>query len=186
MYADGLIRARVDVDSPEFLRRLKALEPDAVEMVYELHSQAVLRYALRQTGDWNQAQDLASEAFVRLLETIERYEPRGVSLLAWLYRVVRNLAIDQRRRHGRRPQVSLDEVVEEQSVVPEFSAEALDLVEAMAALSDEHREVLHLRFQEQMSTDEVALILGRSSAAVRSLQHRALEALRRRLGADGA
>ena len=65
-----------------------------------------------------------------------------------------------------------------------MSANALDLAQALTSLSPEHREVIVLRFLEQRSADDVALILGKSESAVRSLQHRALEALRQRLGED--
>lgn len=175
------------VDSPGFLDRLKALEPGAIETVYQLYGPALLRYAYRQTGDWAEAQDIASEAFVRLLESIERYQPQGSTLLAWLYRVARNLAIDRRRRMGRHPEIALQEVLAAAPAAEaEFSAEAHDLVQALAALSAEHREVLLLRFREGLSAQEVAAALGRSPAAVRALQHRALQALRSRLEAGGA
>lgn len=173
------------VDSLEFLARLKGLEPDAIELVYQMYGPAILRYAYRQTGDWARAQDVASEAFVRLLESIGRYQPRGVPLVAWLYRVARNLVIDEGRRQRRWTLVPLQEAPEAGAEGPEFSADIQDLAQALADLSAEQRQVLLLRFREGLSGAQVAQILGRSESAIRSLQHRALETLRRRLEAGG-
>lgn len=172
-------------DSPPFLARLKALDPAAIEAVYEGYGPVLLRYSYRQTNDWSQAQDVVSEVFVRLMQSIDRYQPRGTPLLAWLYRVARNAAIDQRRR-TQRWVTGNDAQLEQWAGKVVMSADAVDLSQALAALSAEHREVIVLRFLEQLSADDVALVLKKSESAVRSLQHRALEALRQRLGADYA
>lgn len=174
------------IDSPEFLERLQALETDAVEVVYALHAPKLLAYAYRHTGDWNLAQDMVADAFVRLLESVHRFQPRGSSLLAWLYRVTRNLIIDQRRKASRRPAVALDLAESRADPKQEFSAEVHDLVRELASLAPDQQEVLLLRFQQGLSAEEAGVVLGRSSSAARSLQHRALEALRQRLDTGDA
>lgn len=172
-------------DSPPFLARLKALEPTAIEALYEGYGPVLLRYSYRQTNDWSQAQDIVSEVFLRLLRSIDRYQPRGTPLLAWLYRIARNAAIDQRRR-TQHWVTGVDAQLEGWAGKVVMSANALDLAQALTSLSPEHREVVVLRFLEQRSAEDVALILGKSESAVRSLQHRALEVLRQRLGDDYA
>ena len=170
-------------DEAALVERLKAHDRDALRQVYRLHADGVYRYALFQLGDWAAAEDVVSEVFLRLLKTIDQYEYRGIPLRAYLYRIARNLVVDQQRRGNRLSPLEAAPSRLTQSVNPALVAEQQlgweELQEAMRELTEEQREVVMLRFVEGMDHRQVANVVGKSEASVKSLQHRALAALRR-------
>jgi RNA polymerase sigma-70 factor (ECF subfamily) len=121
--------------------------------------------------------------FVKALHSIDRYQERGLPFVAFLYRIARNAAID-RSRTLKQP-LSVDELVIEPSSKQNVEAEATLAVDrsillaALTKLKTEHRDVIVMRFIEGFSALEVATALGKTEGAVRTLQHRALERLRK-------
>jgi len=126
-----------------------------------------------------------ADVFLRAMEALDRYEDRGLPFVAFLFRVARNAAIDKSRRT--RPDLSVDELVNHPEAGQNVEADAMRslertaLMNAMAKLKSDYREVLLLRFVEGYGAAEVGKMTGRSEGAVRTLQHRALERLRREL-----
>jgi RNA polymerase sigma-70 factor, ECF subfamily len=122
---------------------------------------------------------------------MHRYQDRGLPFVAFLYRIARNAAID-RARVRRDPLLPLDDVPQSVGATNDVERDAIagtDKATLMAALSKlkaEHREVLVLRFLEGYSGIDVARMLGKSEGAVRILQHRAMERLRKAFGAAEA
>jgi RNA polymerase sigma-70 factor (ECF subfamily) len=160
----------------------------ACASLYDLHYGAVYRYCYYRVGDEGLAEDLASEVFMRMVERLDRYQVRGRPLLAWLYTIARNLVIDAHRRRGRASHVSLAEEAEltgdgkdELITRVDRRIQAGSLAAAMKHLTEEQRQVILLKFMEDMSNPEIARILGKSVGSVKSLQHRALGALRREM-----
>ena len=136
------------------------------------------------------AEDLASDVFVNALKAISTYEERGLEFTAWLFRIAHNKLIDHYRRAGIRQTTSLDEFEQgdsESELVSSNSegadADKIDIDNALRALGDDQRQVIHLRFAEGLTSHEVAAVLGKSLASVKILQHRALKALKMALGA---
>jgi RNA polymerase sigma-70 factor (ECF subfamily) len=165
----------------------------AVEELYTLYADRIYRYLLARVGDGDLAADLTTEVFVRMISRLAGFhlnrERPAASFSAWLYRIAANLAADHYRGRGRFEQVSLD---------PELSFPAHDpgpdaiaerrettakLSQAIRVLSEDQRLVIIGKFVEEMSNTEVAAWLGKTEGAVKSLQHRALHALGRLLGA---
>jgi RNA polymerase sigma-70 factor (ECF subfamily) len=128
---------------------------------------------------------MASQVFVRMVEKLDSFRPRGRPLLAWLYTVARNLITDHYRRQERATQLPLDESLvavdddpvrdAEQRLLADCLAKVLDL------LTEEQRQVILTKFIEGYANVEVARMLGKTEGAIKSLQHRALAALRRGL-----
>jgi RNA polymerase sigma-70 factor (ECF subfamily) len=120
---------------------------------------------------------------VKALHSIDRYQERGLPFVAFLYRIARNAAID-RSRTLKQP-LSVDELVIEPASRQNVEADAtlaVDrsiLVAALTKLKTEHRDVIVMRFIEGYSALEVAAALGKTEGAIRTLQHRALERLRK-------
>jgi RNA polymerase sigma-70 factor (ECF subfamily) len=143
------------------------------------------RYLSWKVDDPKDAEDLAGEVFVRMLEGIR--DQTG-NLEAWLFRIAGNLLTDHyRRRAVRTETVGLpDEVAggEDPAAAAErkISGERLRL--GMKSLTEEQQEVVILRIILGYETDEVVEIMARSAGAVRALQFRALSALRDTLGAE--
>jgi RNA polymerase sigma-70 factor, ECF subfamily len=153
----------------------------AFGVLYESHLDRVYRYIYYRVGSTAEVEDLAEQVFLKAWEAIDRYEPRGVPFVAWLYRLAHNLVIDHYR--ARRPTLPLEDVGEAEepgvnildAVESQVDAEAVR--QAVRKLSPEHQQLLVLRFVEGMSHAEVAQITGKSEGATRVVQYRALQSL---------
>jgi RNA polymerase sigma-70 factor (ECF subfamily) len=145
---------------------------------------------LARTGAKAEAEDLVADVFLRAMEALDRYEDRGLPFVAYLFRIARNGAIDRTRRS--RPESSIEDLVHHPEARHNVEADAIRnaeqraLVAALAKLKAEYRDVLVLRFIEGYGAADVGRMTGRSEGAVRTLQHRALERLRRELARSGA
>lgn len=158
---------------------------DALAVLCSAFYPKVLKYMCYR-ADVVTAEDLTTEVFVKVIGNIRAQ--RG-SFPAWLYRIARNVVIDNARKQKARQEQPMDE----QTVNPVQAegdpavsvAREEDLRVAIAQLTDEQRELVTLKFIEGLSNDEVAEITGRKRGAIRALQFRALAALRDILG-EGA
>ena len=173
----------------KLIRRAQRGDPRAFAEIYDQHQPAIYRYCVCRVGSDAVAEDLTSEVFVRLVEGIDDFTYRGRPLLAWLYTVARNLVYDHHRLKGKADLVELDGELEAgleaRSPQPEEVANlALDqerLTTALEQLTEEQRQVIVLKFFEGMDNVAAAEVLEKSYGAVKALQHRGLEALRRAL-----
>jgi RNA polymerase sigma-70 factor (ECF subfamily) len=168
----------------ELILRAKAGEQEAWRQLYEQYAPAIYRYIYFRVDDVQLAEDLLADVFVRMFEGLHRYEDRGWPLSAWLYRIAHDRAVDSLRRRAYRQQVPLEawnESVDgpEQSVGMRLAFEEVSGV--LNELTDEQRQVIQLRFLEELSIQAVAQQLGRTEGSVKALQHRGLQALARRL-----
>jgi RNA polymerase sigma-70 factor (ECF subfamily) len=152
--------------------------------LYETTAPAVFRYCYARTHNAADAEDLLQQTFLRVVEALPRYEERGVPFEAWLFRVCRSVAVDAHRRV--RPQVPLgpDDEATLAAEGTRFGRDLLtDVLQALDGLTADQRQVIELRFFGDLSTRDIGLVMGRDEAAIRSMQSRALAALRRHLGA---
>ncbi|PZC49701.1 MAG: RNA polymerase sigma-70 factor, ECF subfamily [Chloroflexi bacterium] len=154
----------------------------AFQQLFESYAGDVGRYVNAITRRPDLAEDLVAETFLRVwkqlpsLRESERFE-------AWLFRIAHHVAVDAVR--ARRPSESDDLLIaleQETFRTPvewaEARADRAFLQAALEGLSEEHREVITLRFLLELSSKEVAAQMGRSDDAIRQLQHRALAQLR--------
>ncbi|HEV8670845.1 MAG TPA: RNA polymerase sigma factor [Candidatus Limnocylindria bacterium] len=165
------------------VRAAKSGDASAFGELYERYRDPIYRYCLSRTGTSHDAEDLTSDVFVKALHSLDRYQERGLPFVAFLYRIARNAAID-RSRTLKQP-LSVDELVTEPASRQNVEADATLAVDrsillaALTKLKAEHRDVIVMRFIEGYSALEVAAALGKTEGAVRTLQHRALERLRK-------
>jgi RNA polymerase sigma-70 factor (ECF subfamily) len=126
-----------------------------------------------------------------MVEKLDTFRLRGRPFLAWLYTIARNLLADRYRQQARANHVPLDEALPlpDDGDGPERHTdrrlEAECLAAALAHLTEEQRQVIVLKFMENLSNGEVATLLDKSEGAIKSLQHRALAALRRAIDKEG-
>jgi RNA polymerase sigma-70 factor, ECF subfamily len=167
------------------VERAQTGEREALEQLYLLHFDRIYSYLHITVGNRHDAEDLTTQTFLKMLESIRRFRWRSAPFSAWLFRIAHNLAIDHFRANRRwQPE---EEVPEPREQEASAESEALGSIghDSMLALidtlSDEQREVLTLKFVFDFSNKEAATILGKSEGAVKSLQHRALLSLQRRL-----
>ena len=173
-------------------------DPARFDALYRKYVAQVYNYAVYELGDHYEAEDATERTFLSALAGLARFEERarpdegeGASTFRiWLFRIARNVVAERRRRWRRRPEAPLDLVsdapapgdVEGTVVAREMAASALRAVER---LPGDRRRAVMLRFVHEMSTSEIAEVLGRSEGAVRVLIHRGLRGLARELG-DGS
>jgi RNA polymerase sigma-70 factor (ECF subfamily) len=167
--------------------RAKDGDADAFGTLYDRFLPEILRYLTHRTGDEEVAQDLAQQVFLKAWQAIPRYQHRGIPFRAWLYRMAHNQMVDYFR--SRRHTADVDEI--EVPEAPEAEDRVLLLETrdrlkiAMERLSEDHRQVLVLRFLMEKSAREIGEAMGRKEVTVRGLQMRALQALRREIEAMG-
>ena len=158
-------------------------DPIAFAALYELYVNRIYGYVYRRVGDVAATQDITSATFEKALRGIQKYRWQGTSFAAWLYRIARNQIIQHHRR--RRFLVPLG--LNHPNHQPDAEADLLAVEEnkvvtvAIAQLSDKDQEVLTLRFFEDLSSQEVADVLGCSKQNAYLRLHRALKRLRKQL-----
>lgn len=174
----------------DLLRRAQEVnDPAAFDGLYLLFADRVFRYLLARIGDPDLAEEVTSQVFLRLIEKVGifRIAPRdNVAIFsAWLYRLAHNKMVDVLRSRKRTQNAPLEQAAHVSSgrLLDEVE-ERLDferVLATLAFLNDQQREVIVLRFVDEMSIAETAQIMNKSEGAVKALQHRALESLRRHL-----
>ena len=155
-------------------------DPSRFGALYERYFSRVYAFALTRTGDRTAAEDITAETFRRALQNLSRFEWREVPFSAWLFRIASNAALDLQRLEARH--TSLDSLPEEASEPWEArfieAEERVQLFELVKRLKKDQQRVVLMRFAERRSSQEIAQIMGRSEAAIKALQFRALERLR--------
>jgi RNA polymerase sigma-70 factor (ECF subfamily) len=176
-------RSKDREEERELVQNAIERDTNAFASLYDKHVVRVYRHIYYLVNDSREAEDLTAQTFLKAWEAIDRYKERGAPFVAWLLRIAHNLTVSflrSKRDHselddthidqkmGRNPEEALEQATDEKSVR-----------EAVLKLRDEQRQVIMLRFVEEMDYREVAQLIGKSVPAVRVIQHRALGNLRK-------
>ncbi|MFE7809803.1 sigma-70 family RNA polymerase sigma factor [Streptomyces sp. NPDC057430] len=157
----------------------------ALAALQQEHGRALFRFILGLTfGDRHRAEDLVQETFVRVWQHPEALRSDHESMRPWLFTVARRLAIDARRARQARPKELSDMALEKtpSAVDPsERSMAGLDVRQALAGLSAEHRAVLVLVYFRGMSVAEASEVLDIPPGTVKSRTYYALRGLKEAL-----
>ena len=145
--------------------------------VYDRYVDRVYAYVSRRAGSRTVAEDITSEVFQQALANLARFEWRGVPFAAWLYRMAANGVADHWRRQGRESLDPLPDLPDER--MHEELERRIGLFQLVDRLPDLQRRVIEMRFVEDKSIRDVAAMLERTEGAVKQLQFRALENLRK-------
>ena len=170
------VRPIEDVATEELVSRAQSGDRDAYAMIFDRFHDEIYRYATRRVGDPHVGQDVAADTFTDAFAGLGRFRWRGVPFEAWLYTIARRRVADVMRGRTRAASASVAP-----DVTPDPAPtviESLDLRALVARLSDTEREVIELRFMEDLDVEQTALRLGKQTGAVRVAQHRALNRLR--------
>jgi RNA polymerase sigma-70 factor (ECF subfamily) len=159
--------------------------------LYRTHLRDVYSYSYYRTGNHHDAEDLTEQTFLQAYRHFDRAqrESRGRPLRPWLIRIAHNLAANYYRDRSRRPQTQLEDAavlsapLDTEDIV-EGREELQAVLEGVAALPDDRREALIMRFALDMDNKEIARALGRSEGATKVLLHRAIKQLDERLKED--
>ena len=159
---------------------------EALEELYLLHFDRIYSYLHMSVGNRHDAEDLTTQTFLKMLESIKRFRFQKAPFSAWLFRIAHNLAMDhfranrrwQPEEHVPEPEPPEESAAEEEALESIGRASMLDLIDK---LSSEQQQVLTLKFVFNFTNGEAATILGKTEGAVKSLQHRALVSLQKQL-----
>ena len=177
-------------DSPERIRalveRAQNGDREALEELYLVHFDRIYSYLHMSVGNRHDAEDLTTQTFLKMLESIKRFRWQSAPFSAWLFRIAHNLAMDHFRASRRwQPEEEVPEPHGEEE--PSAEAAALQaigrqsMLEMIENLSHEQQQVLTLKFVFNFPNAEVATILGKTEGAIKSLQHRALVSLQKQI-----
>lgn len=167
-----------DKDISLVIEKAKTFDSEDISKIFEAYYPKIYRYLYYRVKTKEDAEDLTSEVFVRLVKAI-RYQSGNFE--AWIYRVAHNLLVDYYRRKAIRKDSPLnDEVLE--TVTSQDKDEPIltesELRQAMEVLTEERKEVIILKFIEGYDNERISQITGKSVGAIKALQFRALVALR--------
>ncbi|HWR44921.1 RNA polymerase sigma factor [Sporomusa sp.] len=172
----------------ENLMIAKARDGDRVALnaLVSSHWPSIYRLALAKTGNPEDAQEIAQDTFLRALAALPRYKETNATFKTYLSRITLNLITDYYRKRGRAPQVvditEYNEPIIDTNSRPEEAAVSAErreeVVRLLALLPDEQRQVIELRIIQGLAVADVARIMGKSGAAIKMLQQRALKKLK--------
>ncbi|MEK6721376.1 MAG: sigma-70 family RNA polymerase sigma factor [Chloroflexota bacterium] len=182
----GELEAPIE-DVDEQLALAARSDPNAFGQLYRRHRLAVFRYLRARTTTADAAEELTAVTFERALAAMPRYRASGGGVLAWLFRIARNAAIDSGRRRSTTP---VFEDVEDRraTIAPERVAleneERSTLVAAIDRLTPMQREAIHLRYAARLTAGEIGAVIGKSDQATQKLLSRALATIRENYRVD--
>ena len=168
---------------------LRRRDPDLLDRLIEQYQQRLYRYLLFLTGQPALAEDLFQETWIRVLERGHQYNAKS-KFESWLFAIARNLTIDVSRRKKFR---SLEELANPETNQPyeppdERAISALQMLVSreneqavqlsLMKIPSHYREVLLLRFHEELGLEEIATVLSTPLSTVKSRLYRGLDALK--------
>src|SRR5438445_12970194 len=173
-------------ETRRLVERAQQGDRDALEDLYLLHFDRIYSYLHMSVGNRHDAEDLTTQVFLKMLESVGTFRWRSAPFSAWLFRIAHNLAMDHFRANKRwQPEEEVPEPDPgEGSAAEEEAFESIgrqSMLELIQKLSHEQQQVLTLKFVFNFSNAEAATILDKTEGAIKSLQHRALASLHRQI-----
>ncbi len=168
-------------DLPILIFRAQNGDKDAYGAIYNLYYKQIYRYCYFNLRDRALAQDIVQETFLKAWKSIASFsQDRGGTIQAFLYRIARNLIIDHSRRR-KNAKLEDHEHIETEGEIGEsidLDREKEKLKEALGQLAERDRQIVILRFFEEMSFVEISKIVKVREGALRVRIHRILEKLK--------
>jgi len=174
----------------KLVERAQAGERDALEELYLIHFDRIYSYLHMTVGNRHDAEDLTTQTFLKMLESIGRFRWQAAPFSAWLFRIAHNLSMDHFRANRRwqpeeevpEPPDSAERSAEDEALQSIGRQSMMSLIDT---LSPEQQQVLTLKFVFNFPNGDVATILEKTEGAIKSLQHRALVSLQKQIAPDG-
>ena len=182
--------AAVDADVVDLVARAQAGSADAFGALYDRYVDIVYRYVYYRVGSQTFAEDLTSETFLRALRRITSFTWQGRDFGAWLVTIARNLIADYYKSSRYKLEVPTGELLDADRATEGPENEVLDsitnvtLLKAVRMLGPEQQECIVLRFLQGFSVSETALAMGKNDGAIKALQYRAVQSLKKLLPAE--
>ncbi len=172
-----------------WLKQIAACNEEALKELYVEYGRRLFSFALRLTGDADQAEDVVQDTLVTVWHDASRFRGQG-RVIAWLLGIVHNTALKSLRHRSKQVSLDLAEVISSDAPGPEENLqknERRDLLRlGLTHLSREHREVLDLVFFQRLTLEETARVIGCPLGTVKSRLSYARTQLRGDLERSGA
>ncbi|MFC1908708.1 RNA polymerase sigma factor [Chloroflexota bacterium] len=154
--------------------------------LYSLYLDPIYRYVFYQVKDKMTAEDITEEVFVKAWKAIESCQGKEQTFSSWLYRIAHNHMINTLRKTQKCTSIEQHNIVDIKDAKQEveIGLEYRELLEAITCLPQNQKQVIILKFIEGMETREIGKIMGKREGAIRILQMRALNTLKRKTGRD--
>lgn len=169
---------------PEIVRKAKDGHTEALGRLYDFYITRVYRFVYFRVSSREDAEDLTEQIFVKVLVAVRAYEDRGLPFEAWLFRIARNEVTDYYRKR-RAEKVPLEAIAELPDTAPDpesVTQQKMAYQEVMAALPKlpkQYREIIMLKFIDDLENDDISEVLGKPVSHIRVLQSRALAKLKK-------
>ena|SRR5579884_834426 len=177
------------MDPKKLIDKAKNGDKDAYGQLYSEFYLPVFRYIYFRINQKEEAEDLTQTVFLKAYTSIERYQSRSVDPLAYFYTIARNVVIDYYRR---KKELSLESNLGQAMEIPDKKENieatfiqkenAEKVQQAISKLPLDQKEVIILKFINDLNNAEIARLLGKNEATIRQIQHRALKALKGKIG----
>ncbi|MEO1287446.1 MAG: sigma-70 family RNA polymerase sigma factor [Chloroflexota bacterium] len=164
------------------LGRARDGDKEAISEIYRQYVDSIYQFCRLRLGNAEQAEDITSTVFTKLLQSIAKGNAPQYHLRGWLFKVARNAIYDTYGKNIPLPLETIEQIDAGDSINPEtivnqeLNADALRA--SLQELSPDQQEVILLRFDQQLSLRETADILGKNINTVKALQFRAVNRLR--------
>ena len=170
-------------DLRELIQRAQTRDPTAISELYNRYAALVLRYLYLRVAEYELAQDLTQEVFIKVINAIGRFEYREEkAFLGWLYTIAANVlhSHQRRRRVLSTPIDTRDDLIDQRSQDDaRVITDRVAIEQAIGQLTRDQQQVVALRFFADLSNSEIAGMLQRTEGAVKAIQHRALQSLQK-------
>lgn len=171
-------------DLSKLVEQARSGGAEAFGHLYDLFLDKIYRFIFLKVSNKQEAEDLSQQVFMKAWEAIGRFEDEGVPFSSWLYKIARNLVIDFYRT--RKASISLEENIDSEVLWDEIDAgeeivrnhEKETILIALNDLTEDQKDVILLRYIEDLSYDEIAKITNKNQTALRILQYRGMKKLR--------
>jgi RNA polymerase sigma-70 factor, ECF subfamily len=180
-----------NVSGEQWVTRAVSGDSEAFAQLYTAYVDQIYRFIFFKVSDHETAEDLTSQVFLKVWQSLGNYRKRELHFGAWLFQVARNTVIDHYRTQ--RKTESLETAI---ATRPDPEANVKQIVDRrltrewlwskLDRLTEDQREVIILKFIEGLSTREAAEIMDKQQGAIRALQMRALQALADMVESDGS
>ena len=174
-----------DQTEQQDLEGLKQLDPQVISSIFDRFFPVVFHYVRYRVSDVAQSEDIASDVFVRLLEAVKNGKGPDTNIKAWLLSTASHAVNDHHRKNYRRPTEGISESIQDLQATPAEASERRErqrrVQQALSKLTPEQQHVITLRFGQELSLEETAVVMKKNVNAVKQLQLRALAALNRQI-----
>ena len=167
-------------NEPELVEQAKT-DDHAFEVLYNHYFPRIYGYVIKRVGNRETAEDLVSTTFMKVFINLKKYDHKGYTFGAWVYRIATNNLIDYYRKKGRTKEFGTDELpdrADERDLPEDYAQKAQDRVvveKVLAKLNKRYQKILYYKFFAEFSHREISVCMKISESNARVMTHRALK-----------